>query len=93
MEDARTGGESGYSSRLLSEKGELVQKLLTETDKLSEAFDGFPEDDAGRAASYAHETVKPRMSAARAVADRLEAIVDRRLWPLPTYSEMLHGHQ
>ena len=93
MEDARAGIESGYSSKLFSEKKDLVQQLLTETDKLSEAFDNFPEDAPAQAASYAHETVKPLMNSARAVADRLEAIVDGRLWPLPTYSELLHGHQ
>jgi glutamine synthetase len=93
IEDARAGSESGYSSNLFSEKKDLVQQLLTETDKLSEAFHNFPEDDPAQAALYAHETIKPRMESARAVADRLEAIVDSRLWPFPTYSEILHGHQ
>ena len=93
IEDARAGSESGYSSNLFSEKKDLVQQLLTETDKLSEAFHNFPEDDPPQAALYAHETIKPLMESARAVADRLEAIVDSRLWPFPTYSEVLHGHQ
>jgi glutamine synthetase len=93
IEDASAGSESGYSSNLFSEKNDLVQQLLTETDKLSEAFQKFPEDDSEQAASYAHETIKPRMESARAVADRLEAIVDSRLWPFPTYSEILHEHQ
>ena len=93
IEDARVGAESGYSSQLFDEKAELVQQLLTETDKLAVAFDAFPEDDPAQSASYAHETIKPLMQSARTVADRLEAVVDGRLWPLPTYSELLHGHQ
>ena len=93
IEDARVGTESGYSSKLFDEKTALVQHLLTETDKLAEAFDAFPDDEPAQAAAYAHETMKPRMQSARAVADRLEALVDGRLWPLPTYSELLHGHQ
>jgi glutamine synthetase len=93
IEDARVGIESGYSSKLFDEKKELVQQLLTETDTLSEAFSNFPEDDPAQGASYAHETIKPLMESARAVADRLEEIVDSRVWPLPSYSEMLHGHQ
>ena len=93
IEDARVGTESGYSSKLFDEKANLVQQLLTETDKLAVAFDEFPDDDPAQSASYAHETVKPLMQSARTVADRLEALVDGRLWPLPTYSEMLHGHQ
>ena len=89
IEDTRAGIESGYSSKLFSEKKELVQQLLTETDKLSEAFGNFPEDAPAQAASYAHEIVKPLMNSTRAVADRLEAIVDGRLWPLPSYTELL----
>ena len=87
------GTESGYSSKLFDEKANLVQQLLTETDKLAVAFDDFPDDGPVQSASYAHETIKPLMQSARTVADRLEAVVDGRLWPLPTYSELLHGHQ
>ena len=93
IEDARKGVQSGYSSALFEKKEHLVQQLLIETDKLSEAFDGFPEDNPARSASYAHDAVKPLMQSARAAADRLETVVDSRLWPLPTYSEVLYGHQ
>ncbi len=93
IEDARVGTESGYSSRLFDEKANLVQQLLTKTDKLAVAFDDFPDDGPAQSASYAHETIKPLMQSARTVADRLEAVMDGRLWPLPTYSELLHGHQ
>jgi glutamine synthetase len=93
MEDARRGAESGFTSNLLNEKKNLVQQLLTEIDTLSEAFQSFPEDDPAQAAMYAHETIKPSMESARQVADRLEGVVDRRLWPFPTYSELLHDHQ
>ncbi len=93
MEDTRLDGESGFTSKLLSEKKDLVQRLLTETDKLSEAFHSFPEEDPAQTALYAQESIKPLMASAREVTDRLEGIVDRRLWPFPTYSEMLHEHQ
>jgi glutamine synthetase len=93
MEDARLAGESGFTSKRLSEKKDLVQSLLAEVDKLSDAFDDFPDDDAAKTALYAQETIKPSMASARAVADRLEGMVDHRLWPFPTYSEMLHDHQ
>ena len=93
IEDAQSGTKSGYSSKLFSKKDTLVQRLLTETDKLSEALDEFPEDGPAQSASYAHETIKPLMQSAREEADQLETMVDSRLWPLPTYSEILHGHQ
>ena len=93
IEDARAGVESGYASKLFDEKEELVGRLLRETEELETVFDNFPVDDPALGASYAHEAVKPAMESARAVADRLEALVDARRWPLPTYSEIIHGHQ
>jgi glutamine synthetase len=92
MEDTRLDSASEFKSRLLSEKKDLVQLLLTRTDDLSEAFGNFP-DDTEQSAIYAQETLKPLMNGAREVADKLEGMVDNRLWPLPTYSDMLHGHQ
>jgi glutamine synthetase len=93
MEDARLGENSGFTSKLIDKKRDAVQRLFGEVDQLSEAFDGFPEEDPARTALYAQETLKPLMESARAVADQLEGIVDRRLWPFPTYSELLHAHQ
>jgi glutamine synthetase len=92
MEDVRVDAESGFTSKLLSEKKNLVQLLLDQTDTLSEAFGSFPEDTEDSAA-YSQEILKPLMVSTRETADKLESMVDNRLWPLPTYSEMLHGHQ
>ncbi len=93
MEDARAGAESGYAARLFDEKKDLVQELLTATDELAQAFDDVTDDDPARSAAYVHESLKPLMQAARDVADRLEVLMDSRLWPLPTYTEALLGHQ
>ena len=92
IDDANRSMASGFASTLFDEKRELVQRLLTETEALALAFERFPEDES-EAAAYAHESVKPAMESARAVADRLEALVDARLWPLPSCSELVHGHQ
>jgi glutamine synthetase len=93
MQDVRLDSDSGFVSKCLSHKKDLVQSLHTEVDQLSEVFDNFPDEGPERDALYAQETVKPAMDSARLVADKLEGMVDRSLWPLPTYSEMLHDHQ
>ena len=41
-----------------------------------------------QAEAYHHDVV-PAMQALRVTADELETIVDAKLWPLPTYAEML----
>ena len=92
IDDASNSVASEFASTLFDEKRELVQSLLTETEALAAAFEGFPEGES-EAAAYAHDSVKPAMESARAVADRLEAMVDARLWPLPSCSELVHGHQ
>ena len=93
MQDVRLDGESGFVSKGLSEKKNVVQSLLTEVDKLASVFDNFPDESPEKNALYAQETVKQAMESARVVADRLEGLVDHRLWPIPTYSEILHDHQ
>ena len=93
MQDARSDGDSGFTSKSLSKKRDLIQELLNETDSLAEAFDAFPSEESLKVALYAQDTIKPRMESARAVADQLEGLVDRRLWPFPTYTEILYDHQ
>ena len=93
MQDARLDSDSGFTSKLLSKKRDLIQELLSETDSLAEAFGAFPSEEPSKVALYAQDTIKPLMESARAVADQLEGLVDRRLWPLPTYSEILYDHQ
>ncbi len=93
MQDVRLDSESGFVSKALSKKKELVQSLLDAADNLSEVLGGLPGEDLTEGAVYAQEAVKPAMNSARDFADQLEGLVDRRLWPLPTYSELVHGHQ
>ena len=93
MQDARLDRDSGFASKLLSKKRDLIQELLEETDSLAEAFGAFPSEEALKVALYAQDTIKPLMESARAVADQLEGLVDRRLWPFPTYTEILYDHQ
>ncbi len=90
LRDVASDRGSGFSSALLDGKKGLVEQLLTRTDALAKAIDGWPEDDLSRAASYAHETVKPAMQSARDAADRLEERIDAGLWPLPDYSDLIY---
>jgi glutamine synthetase len=49
---------------------------------------GAIEDLKDQASSYRDDVI-PAMAAARKAADALEMIVDAKVWPLPTYAEML----
>ncbi len=93
IEDVHMFKDSGFKSDLFGRKSTLVDQLLSSTEKLTAAFEEFPQDDPANAAAYAQDTLKPMMLNARSAADQLELLVDRSLWPMPNYSEILHDHQ
>ena len=76
--------------RLLKRVCDLIEVMETCIEALDRARDGASATagHAQQAENYHHDVV-PAMQALRAVADELETIVDARLWPLPTYAEML----
>ena len=45
--------------------------------------------DAKEQAAYFKDVVKPAMDALRAPADRLEMIVDKEFWPMPSYGDLM----
>ena len=82
------GVAANADKALCAKASALCDELLLKTDELEECIAGEPQD-AQEAAFYAADRVIPAMEAARAACDRLEAIVDRSFWPIPTYSEIL----
>jgi glutamine synthetase len=74
---------------LLEELSTSIELLQSTTAALIEATDEHVEGDTLSHAKYSHGTIIPKMSAVRAVADKLEGIVAADLWPLPTYQDML----
>lgn len=75
----------------------LLQELNTRLNDLKRAIDDLEavhyetiqiEEGFEKAKAF-HENVLPRMEALREVADHLETIVDEKIWPIPTYSELL----
>lgn len=92
LQDIQNIAASGFTSQALTKRRELAQSLFTELDSLIEAFEGAAIDDPMEAARYAEDVLKTRLLAAREVIDPLEGMVDSRLWPVPTYDELLHNH-
>lgn len=61
--------------------------LLAETQKAMEDLKKIT-DEAETAKDY-HEKVLPAMAKLRTPVDKLETIVDREFWPVPTYGELM----
>jgi len=69
----------------------LTQAIVESSDKLAEKTKHL--NSLGgtlKAAKYAAKEVVPQMRDLRVIADELESYVDYKLWPLPTYEDMLY---
>ncbi|MCM1106006.1 MAG: glutamine synthetase III [Blautia sp.] len=71
------------TSALLAEAKDALTKLLAVTDK-----GGAMEEGREQAVFYRDE-VKAAMSALREPVDKLEMIVDKELWPMPSYGDLI----
>ena len=67
---------------LLRQAGDALADLRVKQEKAA-ALTGAEQ------ARYAHDVICPAMEVLRAPVDHLEMIVDDRLWPMPTYGDLL----
>ncbi|MCM1386064.1 MAG: glutamine synthetase III [Bacillus sp. (in: Bacteria)] len=84
------GADASMQIELLksvSEKLSAMQAALTELKKV-EAQASAMEDVKAQAFFY-KDTVKTVMESLRKPADELEMIVDKNIWPIPTYGELM----
>jgi glutamine synthetase len=89
LSDAAIGSQAKYLKDLAEGLSELID-LTAELDELVEKIESFGTEF--QKADFCVETLLPHMGKVREVADKLELLVDRSRWQLPTYSEMLFEH-
>ena len=74
---------------LVKEITGLLDELAEEIRKLDEAVQAAGEFHGSDLAHYSRKYILSQMQAVRSVCDRLELIVDEKIWPYPTYGQML----
>ena len=74
---------------VLFEITRLITDLHAAMATLDDGVAGMHGESEFEESKYALDVLIPAMTAVRAAADKLEAIVADDLWPLPTYNEML----
>ncbi|MBM3162007.1 MAG: glutamine synthetase type III [Chlorobi bacterium] len=89
LSDAALTSQANHLKNL----AENLSKLIDLTAELDEAVEKLEtiESEFGKA-DYCADELLPLMNEVREVADKLELMVDRSRWQLPTYSEMLFEH-
>lgn len=82
------GIDAEAEMKICREITDSVASLLSKVEKLSADVESTP-DDVYEAARLSADVLIPDMDDARAVADHLETIVDKKEWPMPTYADIL----
>ena len=82
--------EISAQTELLSEVSSLAAELKSNINNLQEAIASAAEMEEGlEQASIYRDSVFVKMGLVREVADKLETLVDKNYWPMPTYGDML----
>ncbi|MBD8924456.1 MAG: glutamine synthetase type III, partial [[Eubacterium] rectale] len=71
------------ASALLSDAKVALAKLIDETDKAGAMEEGRDQ------AVYYRDVIKTAMDELRAPVDKLEMIVDKEMWPMPSYGDLI----
>ena len=84
------GVDASAQAALLSEATAKLAELTKALEALKDAeAKASAMDDVEKQAYFYKDTVKVAMDALRAPADALEMIVDKDMWPIPTYGELM----
>ncbi len=88
--NAAGGSDVSVQAELLDETSDLLSDTKMALSKLIDVEDKAGELPEGEErARYYYEVVMPAMEALREPVDRLEMIVDKTLWPMPSYGDLL----
>jgi len=84
------GTDAGVQTELLKEISTKLTEMKTALAKLEEAeIKAAAMENAKDQAFYYKDVVKAAMDALRKPADELEMIVDKKVWPFPTYADLM----
>lgn len=84
------GVDTPVQSELLAESSDLLSDTKVALAKLIEVTDAAAAMPEGRErAVYYHDVVMTAMNELRDPVDKLEMIVDKEMWPMPSYGDLL----
>ena len=90
LKSAISGIEPYAQNAILIEVNEHLKESKVTLENLKNYMDNATEiTDVTAHAKYMHEVVVPAMEALRKPIDTLEMIVDKDLWPMPSYGDLL----
>ena len=89
---AAPGVSCGYETSLITKLSALTDQIAARTDELEAAVLELKNTSGVVEEAYAvRDTVLSKMADLRAVADEAETLTAEKVWPFPTYGELLFG--
>jgi len=76
---------------MAGKRPEVYRNIIAETDKLKNFISKMP-DSLDAEAKYLCDVVKPQMNALRKLVDQAEGLMEKALYPYPTYEKLLYSH-
>lgn len=87
---AACDADVSVQTELLTETSDLLSEAKVALAKLIEATDKAAAMEEGREQAVCYrDEVKTAMDALRAPVDKLEMIVDKEMWPMPSYGDLI----
>jgi glutamine synthetase len=87
---SNAGSDPSTQKKILDKTCQLITELNNAIEELKKAAaDTSDIDNTAKKAENFRDSVIGAMNMVRKAADSLEMIVDAKIWPLPTYAEML----
>ena len=82
--------DTSVQKELLLEASDLLSDMKTALARLTEETEKAAKVEGNKERAYAyHDIVTAAMEELRRPADKLEMIVDKELWPLPSYGDLI----
>merc|ERR1719162_1993531 len=66
--------------------------INSECSKLKQLFEKKPHDLQAEAV-YLCDVIKPQMGLLRSLVDKAEGLLEKGMYPYPTYEELIYSHQ
>ena len=84
------GVDNSVQIEILSSVSELLRETKEAFENLKKVTNAATAvTDAKEKAFYYRDTVKTAMDALRTPVDKLEMLVDKKVWPMPTYADLM----
>ena len=75
---------------LIRRSSALLAKAYQEQNALNASVESLSKmEDVPQMAHFCHDVIGAHMKGLRAAVDALEMIVDKDLWPVPTYGDLM----